>query len=168
LLNILRLSSVIAPATAMKSNTAHYQERIVANFPTWSITTEDAWISKVQAKAFSRLLVGLNTKTIVLQKSRKNKSNADSAQIVTLSGPLSKHSPFLLVNFLKYSADSHLYISSDIRKELLVGVQELIQSMNKFEKDAIMKGFLKSHMEAERVLLRELWKDYDKIRYKGD
>lgn len=166
LLNVLRLpTSTTAVVHQVDLKT---QEKLRSTFPSWAFEHGLAWIRKSHAKALSRLLVNLNTKTTLLQKSRKASSEATGAAVVSLSGPLSKHSPFLLANILRFCTDSSFAISSQTRKDLLPGILEIIQCMNKYEKEALMRGFLRQNQDAERTLLGELWKDYDKIRYRGD
>lgn len=54
-----------------------------------------------------------------------------------------------------------------VRAALWPGIKAIMGSMSKFEREALMKGMLTSEHEAERVLLRALWKDFDRQRYKG-
>lgn len=144
-----------------------------ATAPLWA-KTATAWVKPTHAKALTRLLVSLNTKSATLQHSKK-RSRADtgrgedsSSNPTSLSGPLSKHAPFILVAFLRAATDNAAPLSSEIRRELTVGILEILGTMGKYEREALMRGFLTQSMEAERTLLKQLWKDQEKVRYKGD
>ena len=119
----------------------------------------------------SRLLVALGSKSSGSMRSRQKDEKGEKAEkkaSISLSGPLSKHAPFIVVRYLRDATDSALPLSSEVRNELNVGILEILGNLGKFEREALMKGFLSSSMEAERTLLRALWMEQDVIRYKGD
>lgn len=59
-------------------------------------------------------------------------------------------------------------MSPAMRKEINPGILEILSTMGKSEREALMKGYLHDDQEAERVLLRVMWKEFDSVRYKGD
>lgn len=139
-----------------------------ANAPSWA-NTVIPWIRPVHAKALTRLLVSLNTKSPTLQHSKKRSDSArDDSNPTSLAGPLSKHAPFILIAFLRAATDNTAPLSSEMRRELTVGILEILGTMGKHEREALMRGFLTQSMEAERTLLKQLWKDQERVRYKGD
>jgi hypothetical protein len=162
-LSLLRLSGI--------SSSGAREKQLHANFPRWALPDEQDWLKSSHAKSVSRLLVSLGTKTTILQKSHKRNDNSRSfntGSVVSLTGPLSKHAPFIVFRYLKAAMDSSYPLSSETRQALNSGIMEMLGSMGKFEREALMKGFMNNSMEAERALLKTLWKDYDRIRYKGD
>lgn len=88
--------------------------------------------------------------------------------MVALTGPLSKHAPFIMVNYLTAATDSRFPLSPSVRKEINAGILEIISTMGKSEREALMKAYLQSDQEAERALLRVMWKEFDTVRYKGE
>ena len=154
-------------ASAIKSDKA--QARIAATFPNWIAHANEPRMDPSHAKALSRLLVNLCSRTSTpYRKSKKGETSEKHSSVVSLSGPLSKHGPFMLVSYLRAASDPIMPLHLEIRKHLKVGMMEVLGSMGKFEREALMKGFMGNNMEAERVLLRSLWKEQDRIRYKGD
>ena len=137
--------------------------------PRWS-RSSTPWVRPHHAKALTRLLVSLNTKSSTLQhhKKRSESSSRDDSKTTSLAGPLSKHAPFILVAFLRAATDNAAPLTSEVRRELTVGILEILGTMGKYEREALMRGFLTPSMEAERTLLKQLWKDQERVRYKGD
>jgi len=136
--------------------------------PMWA-SSGTPWAKAHHAKALTRLLVSLNTKSATLQHHKKrSEASRDDSNPTSLAGPLSKHAPFILVAFLRASTDNAAPLVPDVRKELTVGILEILGTMGKYEREALMRGFLTQSMEAERTLLKQLWKDQERVRYKGD
>ncbi|GAA6014036.1 hypothetical protein JCM11491_003496 [Sporobolomyces phaffii] len=146
-----------------------------ATFPAWVWQGGVKGINKGEAAAVARLLGSLTTKTTAIQhKSHKNQSqrseegNSNSTGATTsLTAPLSKHAPFLLLAYLRACVHPTCPIPSALRGELQGGWFEVMDSMGKWEREALMKGFLSEDEEAERGILRELWKSWEKERYRG-
>lgn len=190
---LLRASSVnSSPATS-----AAQLKQASASFPSWILSfsmdsqegeNSGSIIDRRHGQAMSRLLTGLNTKTLSTaqhktQQQRKGRnaqqqqqqefgnitsSSSTSSDMVTLTGPMSKHSPFMLLNYLRAATDSTFPISYEVRRVMLPGVLDLFGTMGKFEREALMRGFMGTSMEAERALLRQLLKEHDRVRYRGD
>jgi hypothetical protein len=47
------------------------------------------------------------------------------------------------------------------------GLAALLGAMGTMEREALMSGFLGAEEEAERALLRSLWREHERSRYKG-
>lgn len=160
ILQLLRLSGVSASASITACN---------AEFPGWAQAGRGQWIREDKcSKAVARLLLGLGTRTTVLQRSSSRARGSTSSAVVSLSGPLSKHAPFILVNYLTAATDSRFSLSPAVRKEINAGILEVLSTMGKSEREALMKAYLQKEQEAERVLLRVMWKDFEAVRYRGD
>lgn len=160
ILQLLRLSGISSSSSAIAT---------AAHFPAWSLVHHGSWMQESKCgKAVARLLLGLGTRTTVLQRSSARSKGAASASVVSLAGPMSKHAPFILVNYLTSATDSRFAMSPAMRKEINPGILEILSTMGKSEREALMKGYLHDDQEAERVLLRVMWKEFDSVRYKGD
>ena len=190
LIELLQMSGLDASASPLSSgpvrvsNAAHAAaaQRAAARFPAWALegSAASSWLGTKHARTLTRLLVSLGTKTASsMHHGRPSTSASASASAsaaasasasgpVSLTGPLSKHAPFLLVAFLRAATDTHAPLGPAVRQALTVGVLEVLGTLGKHEREALMRGFLGNHMEAERALLRALWKEHEKIRYKGD
>lgn len=121
------------------------------------------------SKTAARLLLSLGTRTTILQRSSvRSRGGASSSAVMALTGPLSKHAPFIIFNYLTAATDSRFPLTPSVRKEINAGILEILSSMGKSEREALMKAYLQADQEAERVLLRVMWKEFDAVRYKGD
>lgn len=58
-------------------------------------------------------------------------------------------------------------IPSALRSEMQGGWFEVMDVMSKWEREALIKGFLVDGEELERGVLRGLWKSWEKERYRG-
>lgn len=140
-------------------------------FPSWSLSEQGHWQApNPHGKMVSRLFLGLGTRTSVLQRSKTRDSGGafQNASIVSLTGVLSKHAPFILLKYLGAVTDSKFAMSPAMRNELHAGILEVLGCLGKPEREAVMKAFLDTQQDAERTLLRSMWKDFDATRYKGD
>lgn len=142
-----------------------------ATFPAWAWQGGAKGINQNEAAAVGRLLGSLTAKTAAIhQKSSKNSKSEETGSTGTttsLAAPLSKHAPFLLLAYLRACVHSTCPIPSTLRGELQGGWFEVMDSMGKWEREALMKGFLGDDEEAERGILRDLWKSWEKERYRG-
>ena len=182
LVELLQLSGLDAAARVLNASPAGGAQRAAARFPAWAlegcVPSPSTCVGPKHARALTRLLVSLGTKTASSMHHGRPSASASAAAgaaasgpvtgPVSLTGPLSKHAPFLLVAFLRASTDTHAPLAPAVRQALTVGVLEVLGTLGKHEREALMRGFLGNHMEAERALLRALWKEHEKIRYKGD
>lgn len=138
-----------------------------ATFPAWAWQGGVKGINKPEAAAVGRLLGSLTTKTTALQHKNKHNSEEAPPKTTSLTAPLSKHAPFLLLAYLRACVHPTCPIPSTLRGELQGGWFEVMDSMGKWEREALMKGFLSEDEEAERGVLRGLWKSWEKERYRG-
>jgi hypothetical protein len=125
----------------------------VSDLPAW---LEGETLNASAAKVVARLLVALTSKSF---------SHAGH-KAASFHGALSKHAPFLLVRYL-LACTSSPPLAQSVRAALWPGIKAVMSTMSKFEREALMKGMLTAEHEAERMLLRQLCKDFDRQRYKG-
>ncbi|GAA5879792.1 hypothetical protein JCM16303_004181 [Sporobolomyces ruberrimus] len=143
-----------------------------ATFPAWVWQGGVKGVNQGEAAAVGRLLGSLTAKTTAIQhknhkQQRTNEDGSSSTTTTSLTAPLSKHAPFLLLAYLRACVHPTCPIPSALRGELQGGWFEVMDSMGKWEREALMKGFLGEDEEAERGVLRELWKNWEKERYRG-
>ncbi|GAA5986107.1 hypothetical protein JCM11641_004713, partial [Rhodosporidiobolus odoratus] len=141
------------------------------SFPPWVWEGGATAIGCTEAKAVGRLLGALTSRTTAQVVKRKtnpeNTADEGPATTTSLAAPLSKHAPFLLLTYLRSCVHPTCAIPSSLRNELQGGLFEVLDSMGKWEKEALMKGFLGEEEEAERSVLRSLWRSWEKERYRG-
>ncbi|KAM0750831.1 hypothetical protein T439DRAFT_356570 [Meredithblackwellia eburnea MCA 4105] len=141
-----------------------------ATFPFWVWDGGLRAIGKAEAKAVGRLLASLTAKTAVTLKRKHEDSQTaekESSKTESLVAPLSKHAPFILLPYLHACVNVTSPIPSVLRTEMQGGLFEVMDSMSKWEKEALMKGFLGEDEEAERGVLRTMWRTWEKERYRG-
>lgn len=148
-----------------------------ATFPFWVWEGGAHSIGRKEAKAVGRLLSSLTTKTAVLVKKRSRApstaeaattpASTNTASTLSLAAPLSKHAPMLLLPYLRCTVDAISPIPSVLRSELQGGWGEVMETMGKWEREALMKGFLGEAEEAERGVLRGMWRSWERERYRG-
>lgn len=136
-----------------------------ATFPFWAWEGGAQGVGKDEAMAVGRLLGSLSTKTTTTLKRKADDTSA--ATTVSLVAPLSKHAPFIILPYLRACVHATCPIPSSVRKELQGGWFEVMDAMGKWEREALMKGFLGEDEEAERGVLRGMWKSWEKERYRG-
>ncbi|KAF9036465.1 hypothetical protein BDZ89DRAFT_1157548 [Hymenopellis radicata] len=128
------------------------------SFPAWIQIREP--LGTEEAKAMSRLLETLNSKTIVKSYS----SSKDSSKAESLAKPFSKHSAFVLTAFIEAASDPLCVVPTNTRKELQPGLFALCDMLNEHDRDAMMLSSLDA---SGKVIMKSLWKDYEKQRYVG-
>lgn len=138
-------------------------------FPAWVWAGGRRAIGRNEAKAVSRLLGSLGAKTTTTSGGTKRRTTAADlgASTTSLMAPLSKHAPFLLLNYLRACVHPTCPIPSALRSELQGGWFEVMDAMGKWEREALMKGLLGDEEEAERGVLRSMWAAWEKERYRG-
>lgn len=127
-------------------------------YPSWINIREP--LGDLEAKALSRLLETLSSKTIV----RTYSSSADSTKAESLAKPFSKHSAFVLTAYIDAASDPLCILPTAVRKGLQPGLFALCDMLNEHDRDAMM---LTSLDATGKVIMKSLWKDYDKQRYVG-
>lgn len=143
-----------------------------ATFPAWIWEGGREAIGRNEARAVGRLLGSLTAKTTTTTASKRKSAIStvhaeDASTNTSLAAPLSKHAPFLLLDYLRACVHPTCPIPSALRAELQGGWSEILDAMGKWEREALMKGLLGEDEEAERGVLRNLWKSWEKERYKG-
>ncbi|KAK4698573.1 nucleolar pre-ribosomal-associated protein 2, partial [Phenoliferia sp. Uapishka_3] len=138
-----------------------------ATFPSWVWEGGARAMGRPEAKAVGRLLASLTAKTASATLKRKHGSMEKDTSTTSLAAPLSKHAPFILLPYLRACVNVVSPIPSVLRTELQGGWFEVMDSMGKWEREALMKGFLTDEEEAERGVLRGMWRTWEKERYRG-
>ncbi|GJN90281.1 hypothetical protein Rhopal_003289-T1 [Rhodotorula paludigena] len=138
-------------------------------FPAWVWEAGARGIGRDEAKAVGRLLGSLTAKTTTTTASKRKGgvTAEDHLTNTSLTAPLSKHAPFLLLSYLRACVHPTCPIPSALRNELQGGWFEVMDAMGKWEREALMKGLLGEDEEAERGVLRGMWKSWEKERYRG-
>lgn len=149
-------------------------------FPFWVWEGGAAAFEKDEAKAMGRLLAGLTTKSTATLKRKRDApttnipatvpptlTSSGGAESTSLVAPLSKHAPFLFLSYLRSCVNLVSPIRSSLRAELQLGWFEIMDNMGKWEREALMQGYLRDEEEAERGVLRQLWRGWERERYRG-
>lgn len=151
-------------------------------FPFWAWEGGAAGLGRAEAKAVSRLLSSLTTKTASTERASHKRPAAGTATdaptkprdgstkdpaLSSLAAPLSKHAPFLLLAYLRACVHPTAPVPSGVRQELQGGWYEVMDCLGKWEREALMKGFLGEAEGAERGVLRGMWKGWEGGRYRG-
>ncbi|KPV74283.1 uncharacterized protein RHOBADRAFT_66575, partial [Rhodotorula graminis WP1] len=113
-------------------------------FPAWIWAGGAQAVGKAEAKALGRLLGSLTAKTTTTTAGKRKHGAIDDSSSTTtsLAAPLSKHAPFLLLNYLRACVHPTCPIPSALRTELQGGWFEVMDAMGKWEREALMKGML--------------------------
>lgn len=114
-----------------------------------------------EARALSRLLSTLTVKNVSL---RNRDSGEAKAKAESLARPFSKHATYILVAYLRSLTAPNSVVPADVRAELEVGMMTVCEIIGHHQRDAAMIGLLDS---AGKVLLKRIWTEYEKQRYKG-
>lgn len=156
---------------------------VLSSYPSWMSTSLQETrsikaLTEEDARTLSRLLNGLVTKTTLslsfdsLSSSKKQKKNhskdskASDSNLSSFSKPLSKHSSHILLSYIVSLTSSFTTIPTNVRTELLLGLFALCETIGEYERDSLMVGGLHGN-EGGKVILRRIWKEWERGRYKG-
>jgi hypothetical protein len=128
------------------------------DLPAWLDPVEVTPLGEHEARALSRLLSSLVAKNVSL-KTWGGKGKAQS-----LAKPFSKHATYVLVAYLRGLTSPNAVVPPEVRAELEVGMLTLCGIMGHHQRDAAMVGMLDA---AGKVLMKRIWSEYEKQRYKG-
>ncbi|SJL05929.1 uncharacterized protein ARMOST_09265 [Armillaria ostoyae] len=131
---------------------------VAQSFPPWINPQQP--LGNEEAKALSRLLESLATKSIVKVQS----SNTEAQKAESLVGPFSKHAAYVLTAHIDAVGDPLCIFPASIRKELEPGLFALCDMINEHSRDAIMLSSLDA---GGKTMMKALWKEYEKQRYIG-
>ncbi|KAK0465330.1 Urb2/Npa2 family-domain-containing protein [Desarmillaria tabescens] len=131
---------------------------VAQSYPSWINPQQP--LGNEEAKALSRLLESLATKSIVKVQS----SNTEAPKAESLVGPLSKHAAYVLTAHIDAVSDPLCVFPASLRKELEPGLFALCDMINEHSRDAIM---LSSLDVGGKATMKALWKEYEKQRYIG-
>lgn len=118
--------------------------------------------AQTEARTLSRLLSTLVVKNVSLKN--RDSTTTSSTKAESLARPFSKHATYILVAYLKSLTSSYSVVPADVRAELEVGMTTICEIIGHHQRDAAMIGLLDS---AGKVLLKRVWSEYEKQRYKG-
>ncbi|KAJ2928969.1 hypothetical protein H1R20_g8232, partial [Candolleomyces eurysporus] len=130
------------------------------------MSTQPRWISANQplgaeeAKALSRLLETLTTKTII----RVHTTSAETQKAESLAAPFSKHAAYVVKAYIEAMNDPLCVLTLDVRKELHPGLYALCSMIGEHSRDALMISGLDT---GGKATMKALWKEYEKQRYSG-
>ncbi|PFH50737.1 hypothetical protein AMATHDRAFT_144471 [Amanita thiersii Skay4041] len=131
------------------------------------MSSQPRWISAKQsleveeAKALSRLLETLGTKTII----RTHISLSGGEQKAqSLAKPFSKHAVYVIKAYIECMNDPLCVLSLDIRRELQPGLFVLCGMVSDYARNAMMVSALDG---GGKILMKGLWRDYEKQKYVG-
>lgn len=116
-----------------------------------------------EARVLARLLTGLTTKTVVRTYTTRDSSDAP-APAASLARAFSKHSAPVLRAYVDALADPLSILTLDVRRELEPGLFSLCEMTSEHARDALVASSLDA---SGKVLLKALWKEYEKQRYVG-
>ncbi|KAK0233389.1 Urb2/Npa2 family-domain-containing protein [Armillaria fumosa] len=131
---------------------------VAQSFPSWINPQQP--LGDEEAKALSRLLESLATKSIVKVQS----SSTEAQKAESLVGPFSKHAAYVLTAHIDAVGDPLCVFPASIRKELEPGLFALCDMINQHSRDAIMLSSLDA---GGKTMMKALWKEYEKQRYIG-
>ncbi|KAK0505923.1 Urb2/Npa2 family-domain-containing protein, partial [Armillaria luteobubalina] len=131
---------------------------VAQSFPSWINPKQP--LGSEEAKALSRLLESLATKSIVKVQS----SSTEAQKAESLVGPFSKHAAYILTAHIDAVGDPLCVFPASIRKELEPGLFALCDMINEHSRDAIMLSSLDA---GGKTMMKALWKEYEKQRYIG-
>ncbi|KAK0198611.1 Urb2/Npa2 family-domain-containing protein [Armillaria mellea] len=131
---------------------------VAQSFPSWINPQQP--LGDEEAKALSRLLESLATKSIIKVQS----SSTETPKAESLVGPFSKHAAYVLTAHIDAVGDPLCIFPASIRKELEPGLFALCDMINEHSRDAIMLSSLDA---GGKTMMKALWKEYEKQRYIG-
>lgn len=117
-----------------------------------------------EARTLSRLLSTLIVKNVSLKTRASSSEVTAGAKAESLARPFSKHATYILVAYLKSLTAPNSMVPADVRAELEVGMLVICEIIGHHQRDAAMVGLLDS---AGKILMKRLWTEYEKQRYKG-
>ncbi|KAF8624871.1 hypothetical protein AX15_005748 [Amanita polypyramis BW_CC] len=127
--------------------------------------TQPRWVNAKQAlgvneaKALSRLLQTLDTKTVIRTHVQPETQKAES-----LAKPFSKHAIYVVTAYIECMNDPLCVLSVDVRRELQPGLFALCGMVSEYGRDAVMVSALDA---GGKTLMKALWREYEKQRYVG-
>jgi hypothetical protein len=159
------LASLLRRAGYTSRHSRRLDREAAMSFPDWAWQGGVEAFGRKEASAYARLLSGLTVRAPAYTGgSGPSKAGRPPP---ALTGPLSKHAPFFLLSYLRACAHPLAPIPPTVRAQIAPGVGEVVGAMGVHEREALMGGFLSKDDDAERALLRAIWRDVERERYKG-
>ncbi|KAL0579816.1 hypothetical protein V5O48_002227 [Marasmius crinis-equi] len=131
---------------------------VSGSFPKWMNIRQPLAVE--EAKALARLLESLSTKTLV----KVHTSSNEPQKAESLAKPFSKHAAHVLRAYVQASNDPLCVLPAAVRKALQPGLFSLCSITNDYSRDALMASMGDA---GEKLILKGLWKEYEKQRYVG-
>lgn len=138
------------------------QAQAVSEFiPAW-VSFRDEGLGPLEARSLARLLTNLTTKTIV----RTFTVTPTGSEELTgsLARPFSKHAAPVLKAYVDAMNDPLSILAAEVRKELQPGLFALCEMTSEHSRDALVASSLDA---GGKIILKALWKEWDKQRYVG-
>ncbi|SPC66010.1 uncharacterized protein UHOD_04626 [Ustilago sp. UG-2017b] len=162
-----QLGSLLSRLTTLfhriRSTSGSAKRQVRRGLPTWLdpilVTPLNA---EHEARALSRLLSTLVVKNVSLKN--RSSSTAEGGKAESLARPFSKHATYILVAYLRSLTAANTMVPVKVRQELEVGMLTVCGIVGHHQRDAAMVGLLDS---AGKVLMKRIWGEYEKQRYKG-
>ncbi|KAF5382976.1 hypothetical protein D9757_006310 [Collybiopsis confluens] len=143
-----------------RPNLGPRQSAIVSRgFPRWINTREP--LGMEESQSLSRLFESLATKTLVKKLAT---STAVALKAESLVKPFSKYAAVVIKVYVETFNDPLCALPAPVRKELLPGLYALCGMMNDFNRDSVMALTADA---GEKVVLKGLWREYEKQKYVG-
>ena len=127
--------------------------------------TQPRWISAKhalgadEARALSRLLEALSTKTVARTFTQGEMQKAES-----LAQPFSKHAIYVVKAYIECMNDPLCVLGVEVRRELQPGLFALCGMVSEHGRDAVMVSALDA---GGKTLMKTLWREYEKQKYIG-
>ena len=142
--------------------------RLAAAMPAW-LDVATCPLGVTEARALTRLYTEIPAKstsiaTIVAQKRRRLSSDEHTSTTESLARSMSKHAVYILVAYVRCVTQGITTLATPVRQELQAGLFALCDLVNKYERDAVLKGMLDA---SGQVVFKTLWSDWERQRYKG-
>jgi len=162
----LILCRLVSALKSPRPNLGRKQSDIVtSSLPGWVTSAEP--LGEVEAKALSRLISALTTKTTLRSHFSGSVPSSGSrsleAEAKSLTKAFSKHAPSVLLAYIRAVNDPLCLISRGVRDELTSGLYALCGMMGEKSRDSITPVL----DNGGKMILMALWASYQKQRYVG-
>lgn len=158
------LSQLVGCLRTVRPNLGGRQHRLLSNsLPGW-LNVSSQPLGPNEAKALARLLTSLTAKTVPRVPAHLQ-SVPSNLKADSLSGPLAKHAPYVLLAYIHLLTDLSSVVSPLMRRELAPGVGAVCEMVGERDRDAIMVG---GGLDAGgKGVLKMVWNEWESRRYVG-
>jgi hypothetical protein len=139
---------------------AKQSRQVSDTLPIWISPADSLGVD--EARALSRLIENLGTKTIV--RIFAAPPSGTEAAATSLARPFSKHAASVIQAYVDTINDPLCTVSAGVRREMRPGLFMLCGMLGEHTRDAMMASSLDS---SGKIIMKGLWHDYEKQRYVG-